>query len=171
LPAFPKFANVSRIERTLRDSRMLYFAYGSNIDEQRVKAPDRCPNARFIFHALLPGHRLVFSHRSEAGAAADVIVDSASSVWGVVYDIAESDRKQLDRREAAIQHAHRPREVLVHPYGDNEQKVMVITYAMSGPAGEHQPPTREYLECMLRGARQRGFPADYIAQLERIKTA
>jgi hypothetical protein len=31
---------------------MLYFSYGSNMDEQRVKATNRCPNARFIFSAF-----------------------------------------------------------------------------------------------------------------------
>src|SRR5436190_8726446 len=101
---------------------MLYFAYGSNMDEQRVKAANRCPNARFIFNAVLPGHRLVFTSDGQTGGcAADAVPDPASSVWGVVYDITDSDRRQLDDGEAQAIRAYRAKEVLVHPDGDTEQ--------------------------------------------------
>jgi hypothetical protein len=77
----------------------------------------------------------------------------------------------LDNHEGGVQRAHHPKEVLVHPHGDKEQKVMVMTYALFRAASEHQPPGRDYMDCMLRGARQRGFPANYIAQLERFKVS
>jgi cation transport regulator ChaC len=151
---------------------MLYFAYASNMDEQRVKAQNRCPNARFIFNAALRGYRLVFTRRTDTGAGtADVIPDPSGSVWGVVYDITESDRQQLDAREGVLGRAYRPKEVLVHPHGDKEQQVMVLTYTISDPAAPPQPPSREYLDCLLRGARRWSLPADYIAQLERIEVA
>lgn len=151
---------------------MLYFAYGSNMDEQRVKAVNRCPNARFIFNASLPGYRLVFTRGGDAGCcAADAVSDPASSVWGVVYDITDSDRRQLDAQEAVAIRTYRPKEVLVHPHGDVEQRVMVLTYGASEPADQPQPPSREYLNCLLRGARHWGLPAQYIAQLERIKVS
>jgi cation transport regulator ChaC len=149
---------------------MLYFAYGSNMDEQRVKAANRCPDARFIFNALLPGHRLVFTRGNDAGTcAADAVPDPDASVWGVVYDITESDRRQLDAREAVASHRYRPKEILVHPHGDLEQRVMVLTYAARDPGDLRQPPSREYLDHLLRGARRRNLPAEYIAQLERIE--
>jgi cation transport regulator ChaC len=147
---------------------MLYFAYGSNLDEQRIKATNRCPNARFIFTAMLPGHRLVFTRSGEAGACStDALPDPASSIWGVVYDITDSDRRQLDSREGVSGRTYRPKEVLVHPHGDIEQRVMVLTYAVSEPSDPQQPPTRQYLDHLLRGARRWGLPANYIAQLER----
>ena len=150
---------------------MLYFAYGSNVDGERVTAGDRCPNARYIFNALLPGYQLVFSHRTESGSgAADLIHDSAGSVWGVVYDITDSDRKQLDSRDTVSHRSYRPREVLVHPYGDKEQRVMVVTYGLFDAAGEHKAPTREYMDFIVKAGRSRGFPAQYISQLEQTKT-
>lgn len=146
---------------------MLYFAYGSNMDEQRVKAANRCPNARFIFNALLPGYRLGFSHGDEPGScAADAIPEPNSALWGVVYDITESDRRQLDAREGIATRTYRPKEVLVHPHGDTEQRVMVLTYAAHDPRGSEQLPTQEYLNHLLRGARQKSLPAEYVAQLE-----
>jgi len=151
---------------------MLYFAYGSNMDEQRVKAANRCPNARFIFNAVLPGYRLVFARGVDAGTcAADAVPDPASLVWGVVYDITDADRRQLDAREGVSGRAYRPKEVLVHPHGDIEQRVMVLTYAARDPADRQQPPSREYLDHLLRGARRWDLPAGYIAQLERIEVS
>ena len=150
---------------------MLYFAYGPNMDEQRVKAENRCPNARFIFNAILPGYRLVFTRRGADTGGADIAPDSHSRVWGVVYDITDSDRQRLDSREGVAQRSYRPREVLIHPHGDIEQRVMVLTFIFSNPAEVYQPPSREYLDCILRGARRWSLPADYIAQLERIEVA
>jgi hypothetical protein len=147
---------------------MLYFAYGSNMDERRVKAADRCPNARFIFNAVLPEHRLVFTRGSSPNScAADVVSDPKSAVWGVVYDITDSDRCQLDARENVAIHPYRPKEVLVHPHGDTEQRVVVLTYGASQASDIQRPPSREYLDYLLHGARHWGLPTDYITQLER----
>jgi gamma-glutamylcyclotransferase len=142
------------------------------MDEQRVKAANRCPNARFIFNALLPGFRLVFTNGGDAGTCrADIVPDRASLIWGVVYDITDSDRRQLDAREGVAIHAYRPKEVLVHPHGDKEQRVMVLTYGANDPAEMQRPPTREYLDHVLRGAQRWGLPPDYITQLEAILPA
>lgn len=149
---------------------MLYFAYGSNMDERRLTAADRCPDARFLFNAVLPEHRLVFTCGSNPDScAADVVPDPAAAVWGVVYDITESDRRQLDARESVAIHPYRPKEVLVHPHGDTEQRVVVLTYGASQASDIERPPSREYLDHLLRGARHWGLPKNYIAELERTE--
>jgi hypothetical protein len=148
---------------------MLYFAYGSNMDEQRVKAAGRCPSARFIFNAVLPEHRLVFIRGSDSGCAADAVPDPASVVWGVVYDITDSDRQQLDARQGIGIRAYRPKEVLVHPHGDVEQRIIVLTYCAGNAADIQKQPSRQYLDHLLRGARHWSIPADYIAHLDRIE--
>lgn len=142
------------------------------MDEQHLKAEKRCPNARFIFNALLPGYRLVFTRGTDASSStAHAALDPACQVWGVVYDITDSDRQRLDAREGVAPRTYRPKEVMVHPNGDIEQRVMVLTYTVNDPADMDQPPSREYLDYLLRGARRWGLPADYIAQLERVKVA
>jgi cation transport regulator ChaC len=158
--------------RTTRSFQMLYFAYGSNMDEQRVQAADRCPSARFIFNAVLPGHRLAFIRGSDDGPiAVDAVSDPSSLVWGVVYDISDSDRRQLDAREGVGIRAYRPKEVLVHPHGDVEQRVIVLTYCAGNAIDLELQPSRQYLDHLLRGARRWGIPADYIAHLERMEVA
>lgn len=140
------------------------------MDEQRVKAANRCPSARFIFTAVLPAHRLVFISSGEDGScAADAIPDPASVVWGVVYDITDSDRQQLDAREGAGVHTHRPKEVLVHPHGDSEQRVIVLTYSTREATEMQLPPGRENVDHLLRGARRWGLPAQYIQQIEKME--
>jgi hypothetical protein len=141
------------------------------MDEPRVKAANRCPNARFIFSALLPGHRLVFTRGGDADTcAADAVPDPASVVWGVVYDILDSDRRRLHSREGFAVRAY-PREVLVHTHGDLEQRVMVLTYSATDSADLQRPPSREYLNYLLRGARRWSLPSNYIAQLEVIEVS
>ena len=138
------------------------------MDEQHVKAANRCPNARFIFNAVLPDRRLVFT-RGDSSCATDAIPDPGSAVWGVVYDITESDRRQLDAREGVAIHSYRPKEIMVHPHGDTEQRVIVLTYGASDAPVIHQPPTREYLGHLISGARRWGLPAEYLAHLERME--
>ena len=169
---FDKERCASPIHQTKSEFLMLYFAYGSNMDEQRVKAANRCPNARFIFTALLSGYRLVFTRDGASDTcAADAVPDPASPLWGVVYDITDSDRRQLDAREGVAIHSYRPKEMLVHPHGDTEQRVMVLTYIAGDPAGIQHAPTRECLDYILRGARRWGLPDDYIAQLEGVEVS
>jgi len=65
--------------------------------------------------------------------------------------------------------SYRPKEVMVHPHGDTEQRIVVLTYAAGDATGTVRPPSRECLDHLLRGARRWGLPVDYIAQLEQIK--
>jgi len=57
---------------------------------------------------------------------------------------------------------------ILHPHGDMEQRIMVLTYSASDPS-DLQRPSRAYVDHLLRGARRWGLPADYIARLERIE--
>ena len=62
----------------------LYFAYASNMDPQTFRR--RCPGARPLGRARLPGYRLAFSRysRQRRGGSADVVEDAPSAVWGVL---------------------------------------------------------------------------------------
>ena len=52
---------------------MIYFAYGSNMDEARMR--QRCSSARFLFKAKLPNFRLAFTRfsRTNGCGAADIL--------------------------------------------------------------------------------------------------
>jgi hypothetical protein len=78
----------------------LYFAYGSNLDAEQMKA--RCPTARALRIARLADHRLDFTHYSKrwSGGAADVLPAPGRSVWGLVYEMGPDDFARLDPFES-----------------------------------------------------------------------
>ena len=78
---------------------MLYFAYGSNMDEARLKA--RCPSATFRHKAKLAAHRLAFTRCSSDNncGAADVVKAARRVVWGVVFEINDEEQQKLDEAE------------------------------------------------------------------------
>lgn len=80
-------------------TRRLFFAYSANMDKRRMQA--RCPSVLFLGPARLPGHRLDFTRYSPRwnGGVADVIVDPAHSVWGLLYSIEDADLAALDTLE------------------------------------------------------------------------
>jgi cation transport regulator ChaC len=150
---------------------MLYFAYGSNMDWERMTHPSRAPQAQFLFKALLPNHQLAFTRRTDAGTgAADIVPNAGASVWGVVYHIEPQDRANLDVREGVSVGDYRPEKVVVHPEGDLDRSVTGFTYVVCRKLLVHQPPTRQYLNYLLNGAKQARLPDDYSETLQRTET-
>jgi len=143
---------------------MLCFAYGSNMSLQRLRA--RVPSARFVAVATLPEHRLMFHKRSrEDGSAkcnAFYTGDTADRVVGVVYDIAETQKRDLDRVEGL-------------GYGYDETIVAVTTregetlnaqmYAATD-MDDALLPYSWYRWHVLVGARENAFPRGYIGMIE-----
>lgn len=78
---------------------MLYFAYGSNLDQEQMA--DRCPDARFGQFAVLPDFRLIYTGYSHLrkGSVASVISEASTYVEGVLYEITEQDLFLLDKYE------------------------------------------------------------------------
>jgi len=144
----------------------LYFAYASNMDPQTFRR--RCPGARPLGRARLPGHRLAFSRysRQRRGGSAGVVEDASSAVWGVLYEVDEACLASMDRVEG-VPTAYRRERVTV--FDDAGQPQEAMTY-VANRTGEFLP-SRSYLEVILRGARAYGLPAEYVRMLERIKTA
>ena len=134
----------------------LYFAYGSNLDAEQMR--QRCPTARGVGRARLPGHHLAFSHWSTRwrGGAADVVRETGAAVWGVVYAMGPDDFARLDRFETGYERV----QLEVEADGG---KLGVTSYAVLDKG--RFAPHPEYLEKMLRwGARWR-LPGDYLAEM------
>jgi len=140
-----------------RPGAELYFAYGSNLDAEQMRA--RCPTARGLERAALAGHRLDFTHYSTrwAGGAADVVPEQGAAVWGVVYEMGPDDFAKLDHFESGYLRL----ELAVQAPGRGPLRVTTYTVRDKGSFAPHPM----YLEKMLRwGARWR-LPGVYLAQL------
>jgi len=154
---------------------LLYFAYGSNLDWAQMK--QRCPLAKFVCRAKLPAHRLAFtlkSVRRDCGVA-DVLPDQAKDVWGVVYELPDSELKNLDKREGYRpgkpyhQNQYTREDQYVWPDGDAKRPLLVTLY-LGNLQLDPPLPSDDYKKLIVDGAKHWDLPAEYIRQLESIHT-
>src|SRR4051812_42415618 len=120
------------------------------------------PDARFVGPARLPGFRLELRRRSFrwGGGAADVVERDGHQVWGALYELPELEL--LDRKEG-IGLAYRRREVEVDAEGE---PTAALVYEVIDKEPQEVPPAPEYAALLLRGARERGLPGDWLRELE-----
>jgi gamma-glutamylcyclotransferase (GGCT)/AIG2-like uncharacterized protein YtfP len=78
-----------------------YFAYGSNLWRKQME--DRCPDHRVIGKGVLRGYRWMISSRGYA----TIVKSTSDEVYGVVYEIPESDEKSLDHYEGVQSGSYR----------------------------------------------------------------
>jgi gamma-glutamylcyclotransferase (GGCT)/AIG2-like uncharacterized protein YtfP len=154
---------------------MLYFAYGSNMDWAQMK--ERCPCAKFVFRAKLPSHRLAFTRMSvrRGCGVADILRDETKEVWGVVYELLESELENLDKDEdfqtgrPDDQNDYTRENWYVWHEGDAKRPLLVALYR-----GHPQPnpplPDCDYKNLIVAGARHWQLPVGYIQELEAIQT-
>ncbi len=154
---------------------MLYFSFGSNLDPDQMRA--RCPAHREIGVAVLRDHKLVFPLYSGdwGGGVASVQLSHGNDVWGVLFDLTEEDLHALDGYEGfrtpGDPHNLYEREQiwveLVRPAdGSVPRRVRAWTYLAH--TANAMPPSRRYLDAVIRGARAHRLPDDYVAALARL---
>ncbi|MDZ7705320.1 MAG: gamma-glutamylcyclotransferase family protein [Trueperaceae bacterium] len=147
-----------------------YFAYGSNMDPDQMA--ERCPDARGLGAARLPGYRLAFtrfSPRRQCGVA-DVVRDDDSEVWGVLYELSDADLRTLDLFEGFVgvgqKNGYDRISVVVHDA--RGQSVEALTYVV--PPGAKRPEAEcvtssDYLCHLIEGARYWKLPEAYREML------
>lgn len=141
---------------------MLYFAYGSNMDDLQMR--DRCPDSALVGIAVLKGYRVGFTYYSERrnGGVADIIPDTESSVWGLVYKMVVTDLDTLDSLEGKGT-AYDRMTVPVH-FLDGRTIEAEVYYVINKK--QHVEPTEEYLGLLRKAARKHRFPETYIEQYD-----
>lgn len=153
---------------------MLYFAYGSNLDWAQMR--DRCSSAKFVCVARLPDHRLAFTRKSSSRACgvADAVPQNGREVWGVVYEIQETEIGKLDQaegfepRRTKNAYVREQRHVLAD--GD-ESKPMAVWVYFASKQKNPPLPSANYKKLVTDGARFWHLPAEYIEALEKIEVA
>ena len=157
---------------------MLYFAYASNLDPEIMR--ELCPDHRVVGLAALPDHRLGFPRYSpewEGGLASPQLAHG-ETVWGVVYDVSDADLRALDEKDGfrgpGNQHNVCDRETatvdLTRPDDDSIPRRLRPWIYLPRPSNA-TPPSRRYLDAILRGARHHRLPEEYQARLARHEVA
>jgi hypothetical protein len=138
---------------------MHYFAYGSNMSHQRLRA--RVPSAVKLGNASLTGYRLRFHKRGRDGSAkcdAQRTGDPADRVLGVVFEILAEEKPELDRHEGVGQgYAITPVQVAL----SDDSLIAAYTYTATLIDPVLQPYAW-YKEHVLRGALENRLDAGYV---------
>lgn len=155
---------------------MLYFAYGSHLDLDQLRT--LIPDVRVVGLAVLRDHRLTFPLYVEpwGGGTAGVTPSHGGSVWGVLYEVSESGLSVLDEYEGwkgpGNHHNLYDRELttveLTRP-DDGSVPRRVRAYMYVARTLNPTPPSRRYLDTMLKGARHHRLPPEYIEWLESLE--
>jgi gamma-glutamylcyclotransferase (GGCT)/AIG2-like uncharacterized protein YtfP len=141
-----------------------YFAYASNMAEGVIES--LCPRHRLLGVAELAGHRLAFTRRSirTGSGVADIVPADGHSVWGVLYELDAAGLTAIDEKEGSGW-AYRRVKVRVRLAGGARERD-ALAYAVLAPEQSEIRPAARYLRGLLDAARERGLPAEYIAELE-----
>jgi gamma-glutamylcyclotransferase (GGCT)/AIG2-like uncharacterized protein YtfP len=139
------------------------------MDEASMR--QRCPEAQYLGVGYLENYQLVFTgfleKRNRGGA--DIIKLKGSQVWGLLYELSDSDLATLDANK-------------VYPFVYNRFSVRienqeggcmenVWTYSLCDKSDLSDSPTRAYLDLLIGAANLHRFPEAYLSHLQSFKTA
>lgn len=138
-----------------------YFAFGSNMDPAQMTR--RCPSARLVGRAVLPGFDLVFDHPGSyrPGGVASVAPAPGRRVHGVVWELSAGDLARLDEIEKA--YAREEHEVVL--VGGGATRVQLYRTAPRGVF----PPDADYVELLVKGAVEAGLPRQWVERLRWLR--
>ncbi len=134
---------------------MFYFAYGSNMDKDQIR--ERIGDFNFIGASILRGYKLKFNKQGANGSGkANIVIDNQFQVEGAVFDINDKQLELLDHHERG--------------YGRVQVVLDLLGGAVTYMADENKInndllPTRDYLEKILKGARECGLSESYQRKL------
>ena len=140
-----------------------YFAYGSNLwREQKKRRTGAIREARV---ARLTGYRLAFNKRgSEPGQVyANIVPEPEAEVYGVIYRCSPEALHRMDRWE--VGYRRHPVEAVTR----SGETVEAVAYVAEPEwVCDEQAPNPDYLERILRGAREHGLPEEYVRWIEAL---
>jgi gamma-glutamylcyclotransferase (GGCT)/AIG2-like uncharacterized protein YtfP len=116
----------------------LYFAYGMNTNKEEMAY--RCPGARAMGKAILPGYRFEFK------SFATIVPSPKEQVEGVLWTITDTDESALDVLEGYPEFYDKKTVSVEH----NNQSYIAMTYIM-GPREQGYAPSDGYYSMVSEG--------------------
>jgi hypothetical protein len=142
-----------------------YFAYGSNMSLQRLRA--RVPAAQPLGSGILYGHELRFHKRGRDGSGkCDAFqVDKRNArVIGALFSLPQDGKAELDRIEGLGGGYEQKMVSVARPDGSYSR---AMTYYATD-IGETLVPYCWYRQHVLAGAREFALPDDYIEAIASV---
>jgi len=139
---------------------MLYFSYGSNMSTKRLA--HRVPSATFVVVATLTKHILKFhkvgSIDGSGKCDASETTNHSNQIIGVVFDILESEKPVLDKKEG-LHNGYEEKTVKVNSITG---EILETTTYYATNCDPSVKPFHWYKEHVIRGAKENGLPEIYI---------
>ncbi|MCS7020148.1 MAG: gamma-glutamylcyclotransferase [Bernardetiaceae bacterium] len=145
---------------------MKYFAYGSNMDKDRMT--EREINFSSRQFAKLDGYKLVFNKKAQGGdfTYANITPSEKDFVEGALYEFPDDEILKLDRAEGYPNHYDK---IQVTVTDKNGNSINATTYiAKQDKVVEGLFPTREYLNHLLAG--KDILSPSYLDKLKQVQT-
>ncbi len=143
-----------------------YFAYGSNMSIPRLR--DRVSIAGNLGVYKLHGYKLKFHKISQDGSGkCDALRTGLENdfILGIVFEIDEKGKPELDRVEG-LNHGYKEETVEVKSINDSSLLEVVIYIATN--VYPNLLPYEWYKHHVLIGAREAGFPEEYLQAIEEV---
>ncbi len=149
-----------------KDEARWYFAYGSNLDAERLEGRIGRTNVEWRL-ARLEGYRLSFDKPASDGSGYAMIArHEDDTVYGVLYALHEYELERLDTCEGVSNHYVRRTVDAITAEGD---LIPVECYFAVSPSNGLLP-RRKYLDLIIRGAKAHNLPVHHISHLEAVAT-
>ena len=131
---------------------MFYFAYGSNLNKQRMKK--RCKGAKFLQPYTLNGYKLIFSYRDlkEPYGYANIERRKKFKVPGAIWKITKDDEKKLDGYEGF------PLSYQKDYFNWKDEKVLFYIQNIY----TKKKPNSYYLQIIIKGYKDCGLDLNYL---------
>jgi len=140
-----------------------YFAYGSNMKSSRLR--DRI--GEVIDHGIVSkqNYRIIFNKQSTDGTGKTNLVTPAeqTEVIGVLYELTENQLKKLDDIEKGYM-----RIPIVVNWGTKTKEAQTYV-AIDNMINNELLPKVDYLQLLIEGASEHGFPEEYLKLLKNFK--
>lgn len=141
------------------DRNIFYFAYGSNMDPEKMTL--RCGERNFIGFAnsYLNDFKFYFYNRGYA----NIKPQKSSTVYGVLYKINKNCLDGLDRAEGYPNLYQRQIVKIINPVGNFDAQVYIVKNDNSVGI-----PTQSYFDTVINGASQYNLPSNYIKKIRSL---
>ena len=143
---------------------MYHFGYGSNLSFEWLKKK-LIPNAKFVMKGYLPNFEVQFPYWSEEdqGGYSGIMEVPGELVHGALYEVTEQELITLDNMEGVYKDRYKRMTYLV--LGEDGKFHPADLFRVIDPEGPF-PPSRSYLDIMIKGARDLELEPEFIKRIE-----
>ncbi len=147
-----------------------YFAYGANMHDTAFRERRRMRPSEWRA-GRITGYRLRFNLEGRPkgkAAPANISLDKAGEVWGVLYQISRRELVRLNASEGIPGWRYRP--IWLTAKDDRGNTLGAVSYIADGEDEDGNPSLR-YLTLLRDGAQAHGLPEHWISYLANVDHA